>query len=413
MTDGHGQRAEDAMEAISHRLFGCDLVLRSPVLVEASGPKELTDFLVLVDDTAVVVQSKSIDIDVTELDATKFGRIMKRHRKAKRQLNTTLNAQKRGAHVHATTPLGVEFDLDWNWVQHRVGIITLHVPDEQYEDPECRFQFPYPVEEHNGITVHTFMLRDLSLMATELTTPADVLAYLSTRQRCLGSGKFMIGNELDFLAHFKTHYPEIDRALSDPSCDLEVLSPGLWEYYRKAYAEQIHDRASRFQNSILIDRLVRELGTSVQYSAKQYNITPQESAGNYLRLVGKFGKLARLERAQIGDMLMKKVEKTKRAEWGYFMHVSLPSNTAYLFLLFNGDDREERRRFLESLCVQACHSLECPVLVAVAMPGAQDQHPSIDALVLDVADIKANTEPDPDCQVFKEGVSSRANEWKS
>ena len=51
----HGDRVEDAVEAVCFRLFGPDFVLRSPQLIEQSGSKELTDFLVVVDDTAIVM----------------------------------------------------------------------------------------------------------------------------------------------------------------------------------------------------------------------------------------------------------------------------------------------------------------------------------------------------------------------
>src|SRR5262245_4530117 len=111
MDYSRGKHVEDAVEDLCHRLFGCDFVLRSPQLVEQSGPKELTDVLVVIDDTAIVVQSKSLAVDISDLSPKKFGRIQKRQQEATRQLNTTLNAQTRGAHVRATNSLNVAFDL--------------------------------------------------------------------------------------------------------------------------------------------------------------------------------------------------------------------------------------------------------------------------------------------------------------
>ncbi len=410
MTEGHGHRAEDALEAICHRLFGCDLVLRSPVLVEKSGPKELTDFLVVIDDTAVVLQSKSTSLDISELDHTKLGRIKKKHDHAKRQLNTTLNAHKRRAHVRATTPLNVEFDLDWSWIKQRIGIVTLHVPDERYEDPEFRFQYPYLVEEHNGISVHTFLLRDLEQMTAELTTPGDVLLYLSTRQQCVARGRAIFGNELDFLAFFKTRYPEIQWALSEAG-NLLRISPGIWESYRTSQAEQIAERDKRFGNSIVVDHLVRQLRTSVEYSAEQYHLTPQVSSSNYLKLIGKLGKLTRLERATIGDMLRTKVEKTCQAKWGYFLMVSTLADTAYLFLIINEEDREKRKAMLDALCTQACHKVACSDVLGLAMSGPQQQGFSVDALLMNVAEITANSQPDTRAPVFRELAPKTISEW--
>jgi hypothetical protein len=413
MEEDHGKRAEDAVENICHRLFGPELVLRSPKLMEKSGPKELADVLVMIEDTLVVIQSKSKLIDVTDLDPTKFGRIEKMHEKAKRQLNTTLNAHRRGARVLATTSLGVTFDLDWSWIKQRIGIVTLHVSDEAYQDPEFRFQYPYAVQEHKGIIVHTFLLNDLNQMASELTTPADVLRYMSTRHLCLASGRYAIPNELDFLAHFKMKYAEIQRSLSNPAYDLEVLSPGTWEFYRKTYAQQLRERDDRLKNSTLVDRIIRQLRPCPERCTGQ-NGTPQHvTASNYLRLMGKFAKLARVERAAFGDELARKVEKTKRVKSGYFLRVSRSADTAYLFLLDNEPDREMRIQFLGFLAVQACHQVECSQLVGVAISGPQLPKFSSDAILMDVGKVKATTKPDTESAWFAEGVHQKIGEWKS
>ncbi|MGA2138911.1 MAG: hypothetical protein ABSH14_08630 [Verrucomicrobiia bacterium] len=412
MTDGHGVRIEDAVENLCHQLFGCDFVLRSPQLIEQSGPKELTDVLVVVDDTAIVIQSKSLAIDISDLDDLKLGRIHKRREEAKRQLNTTLNAHTRHAHVRATTPLNIAFDLDWSWIKKKVGIITLHVADDLYGDPEFRFQYPNLVEEHKGIMVHTFLVNDLAQMTSEFSTPADVLLYLAERERCLLSGRVMIGNELDFLAVFKARYTELEEALSNPDVVLS-LAPGLWERYRKDEANRIRDRDYRFRNSGVIDRLIRTLHTSVEYTASHYGLTSQEGALKYLKLIGKFGKLTRMERADIGDKLIAKRNKTKSSKYGYFIFVSEHAKTAYLFLVINEEDREKRKNILGFLCGQACHILNCSELVGLATDGAQQEGASIDALVMDVAEVRSETKLEKDLELFKQMEHRTVNEWNS
>ncbi len=410
MKDQHGHVTENTVELLCHKLFGRDYVLRSPKLIEPSGSKELTDVLIIIDDTAVVIQSKSLKIDISDLDPTKFNRIRKRQEQAKQQFNTTLNALARGANVCGITSLDVAFDVDWSLIKKKVGIITLNLPDDRYNDPEFRFQYPCLVEEHNNIMVHTFLVNDLMQMTLELTTPADVLFYLMTREKCLMSDKFVIGNELDFLAFFKTQYPKIEKALSDPDLHLWV-APGFWEGYRKSHMEDITNRDDRFKSSMQIDRLIRQLRTSVEYSAQQYGLTPQESAINYLRLIGKIGKLSRMERVQIGNKLVSKVEKTRSKKWGYFVYESKQFDTGYVFLLINEDDREKRQNFLQNLCVEACHKVTCSELVGIATGGAQQQHSTTDALIMNVAEVRETTEPNMDFQLFQQPIRGTINEW--
>lgn len=408
----HGDRVEDAVEAVCFRLFGPDFVLRSPQLIEQSGSKELTDFLVVVDDTAIVMQSKSLALDISEIDQTKFGRIQKKHKEAKRQLNTTLNAHTRGARVRVKSPLNVAFDIDWSWIKKKIGIITLHLRDELYSDPEFRFQYPHLVEEHKGIIVHTFLLNDLRQMTSELSTPADVLSYLEMREKCLMSGKFQTEfmNELDFLAMFKSRYPQLERILAS-DFDFVGLEAGIWEEYRKIAKQRIEERDRKLKNGVVIDTLIRRFQTSINFTAERYGLTAEASAAQYFRLIGKFGKLARIERAWIGDKLLEKLEKTKRSKFGYFVHVSPRTKTAYLFLLVNESDREKRGNALNLLCVQACHSIDCTEVVGVVSEGARQQGSSIDALVLNVAEVRSTTQPQNDLTFFQQPVRETKTEW--
>ena len=118
----HGIITEDTAELICYRLFGPDLVLRSPKLVEKSGIKELTDILVIIDETILIFQSKSLLMDAGNIDSIKLKRINKRHIIAKNQINTTLNAQNRNAEVHTKTPFDVEFTVDWSYIRKKTDI---------------------------------------------------------------------------------------------------------------------------------------------------------------------------------------------------------------------------------------------------------------------------------------------------
>lgn len=413
--DLHGYDAEDRLEAICYKLFGKDLVLRSPVLLETSGEKELTDILVFIDDTVVIIQSKSMKIDISELDSTKLQRIINRQNKAKQQINTALNAERRNTAVKASTPFGVSFLLDWSRIKHRIGIVTLSITDEEYNNPEFRFQYPYLSENHNGIEVHTFLLNDLEQIVKEINTPADILRYLSCRHQCVISEKLMIGNELDFLAFYKTQYPELESILESKNNTRGIIAAGYWEEYRRLYEEQIKDRQLRFNESIPFDFILRTLVTGVQYSVDKHSYTAEESALNYMLMIGKLSKVTRIERAEIGKKLQEKVNKTRTKKWGYFISISVQYKIAYLFLVINETDRDKRLSFLENLCIQAIHSSDnFEQIVGISMNGIQDNESSFDTVIIeDVLSTKLETQKYDDLVMFKEPSLTMINEWDS
>jgi hypothetical protein len=411
--DLHGYDAEDRLEAICYKLFGKDLVLRSPVLLEMSGKKELTDILVFIDDTVVIIQSKSMKIDISELSSTKVQRIVNRQNKAKKQINTALNAEKRNTAVKASTPFGVSFLLDWSRIKNKIGIVTLNITDEEYINPEFRFQYPYLSENHNGIEVHTFILNDLEQIAKEINTPADILRYLSCRHKCVISEKFSIDNELDFLAFYKTQYPELESILESKNNTRGMIAPGYWEEYRRQYEEQIKDRQLRFNESIPFDSILRTLVTGIQYAANKHSYTEEESAFNYMLMIGKLSKLTRIERAQIGKKLQEKINKTRTKKWGYFISISVQYKIAYLFLVINEIDRSKRLSFLEYLCIQAIHSFDdFDQIIGISMNGIQDNESSYDTILIeDVLSTKLETQKYDDPVMFKEPSLTRINEW--
>lgn len=408
----HGIFTENATELICHRLFGSDLVLRSPRLVEKSGVKELADILLIADDTVLIFQSKSLLMDIEKIDNTKLGRIAKRYLHAKKQINTTLNAHERDAEVHAITPLGVEFTVDWKHITKKIAVVTINIPDEFYNNPELRFQFPARVEKHKDVFVHTFLLADLEQAQKELTTPGDFLTYLSVREKAFIDNRVIIGNELDFLAFYKTRYPELETALKDSALNM-LFEPGIWEGYRAVEKKLIIERDLRFKNSILIDRLIRELRRSVEFSAEKYDLSVQQSAWQYLIMIGKLAKLTRIERAEIGDRFLTKVEKTKTSNYGYFGYMNQTTRTAYLFLLMNEPDREKRKSFLEYLCSQACHLTNCHDLLGIVTEGAQQKEHSIDVMLMDGDEIREDIPLYDDYPMFKDLVLGQIDEWNA
>ncbi|PKM35995.1 MAG: hypothetical protein CVV06_13385 [Gammaproteobacteria bacterium HGW-Gammaproteobacteria-10] len=408
--DVHGYDAENKLENICYRLFGKDLVLRSPVLLEESGEKELTDILVLIDDIAIIIQSKSMKIDISDLDEKKLQRIINRQNKAIKQINTALNAEKRKTNVKALTPFDVSFKLDWSRIKHKIGIITLSISDDEYNDPEFRFQYPHLAEAHKGIEIHTFLLNDLEQMVKEISTPADMLLYLSCRYKCVISNKFIIPNELDFLGFYKIQYPELKFILESTQSPPAYIHPGYWEEYRDAHKEKIIDRNQKFRDSYPYDSILRALVTGVNYSVEKHSYTSEESAFNYMLMIGKLSKVTRMERAEIGRKLKAKYEKTKNHRYGYFLFINHQYKIAYLFLVVNEKDRGKRVNALTNLCEEAVNNLDgFEQIVGIAMNGAKDNESSLDTLILeDISEIQCESDFPV---LFKEPKNGLLNEW--
>ncbi|NOR80801.1 MAG: hypothetical protein GQ529_08210 [Methyloprofundus sp.] len=408
--DVHGYAAEDKLESLCYGLFGKDLVLRSPVLLEESGEKELTDILILIDDTAIIIQSKSMKIDISDLDETKVQRIINRQKKAIKQINTTLNAERRKTNVRALTPFNVSFKLDWSRIKHKIGIITLSINDDEYHDPEFRFQYPNLSEIHKGIEIHTFLLNDLEQMVKEISTPADMMLYLSCRHECVSSNKFLISNELDFLGFYKIQYPELKSILESDEHQKACISPGYWEEYRAAHKEKIIDRSQKFSDSYFYDSILKTLVTGVNYSIEKHSYTSEESAFNYMLMIGKLSKVTRMERAAIGKKLKEKYDKTKTHQYGYFVSVSLQYKIAYLFLVVNEKDRSKRVNALTNLCEEAANNLDdFNQIIGIAMNGAKDNESSLDTIILE--DISGIEYENDSPLMFKEPQHSLLNEW--
>jgi len=409
----HGEIAEDFLERVCHRIFGCDFIMRSPVLHEESGDKELTDILVNLDDTLVSIQSKSMEAELEAIDEVVLGRIKKRYSNAKSQLGTTLNAHMRNSPVSGCTPLGIRINLDWDSVIKKHGIVTLHLSDALYSDPESRFQIPYAIEQYKDIVVHTFLMNDLSVMQQELFSAGDFLRYLEVREKIWRKqGNFLVANELDLLAIYKYKYDTIEAYLNG-EVDFIAIEPGMWEHYNKNHRDTIDERNKRFGKSIYVEQIIRELHKSVQYIVDTQGVDYMESASGYMSIIGKLGKLTRLERTEIGETIEQKLEKTKTCTQGYFARYFPRLGIGYIFLIINSDDREMRVGFLMALAEQLSRRLECNEILGIAFDGLQMKTSCIDAALFD-GDTLRNSSPTPGIgDLFGDQEFERKTEWDS
>lgn len=384
----HGYRTEDLLEKICDNIFQKDFVYRSPVLVEESGEKELTDILVILDDTILIIQSKSIEASVDDVLAKNPGRLTKRYTKAKQQINTSLNAHKRNAKVKVISPLDFDFEIDWSTITTKIGIVCINIPDDKYEDPEFRFTFPYKYEQHRDIDVHTFLLRDLYEISKEYKTPGDFLKYLSDRKDMISSNKFILESDLDFIGFIKTNFPDYQKFLSDSNLSGIVLAPGYWEKYREEFSDEIKKRNDAFKKNQIVKLIIREFINSIEYSIKKYNHSKQLAVNAYLKITGVLGKLSEIERHSLVTIIESKRNQTKTKSIGYSI-LSCANNTATIIILVdNNDNREARINFLKVLAEDAVFIINTQTLIGFALEGYQSVNHGIDCVIFDVEFMK-------------------------
>lgn len=412
----HGQRSEDTLEVVCRRIFGNPFVFRSPIINEPSGKNvELTDVLVLVGDTLVTIQSKSIDLDASRADEIDLNRIENKYRDAKRQINRTLNAATRGEQVVLESISGQQFSTPWQLFNKKIGIITINVKDELYADPEFRYQLPLRCEQHRGITVHGFILRDLFTMVAEFNTPGDFVRFLNDRELILSKTEPGLTNDLDLVASVKIHYDKIE-ALRAGSYDGLIISPGLWEEYRKKFSDDIKRRDAKTRRIGVVDLMIADFASNLDYVREQYADRDSEIVENHLAVLGVLGKLSRLERITITDRFASKYKTTNKQLFRYFM---VPSeDKGLLFLIANEPSRETRKEKLIAMCCFLARELQANpqfayinTIYGFVTEGKQLRGRSFDAVALPVAEclemIKGQDAP----PLFRFRDEGRIDEW--
>jgi hypothetical protein len=353
-------------------------VASNPTLHEESGPKELADLIIPIDDILFVIQSKSLDLDTSEIDDIKANRVVKRIENAKKQLSTPLNAWKRGSRVTYANAIGIETEIDWQEIKKIVGIITINIQDPHFHDPEFRLSLPMYIEEHKNIDVHVFMLRDLHHMSEELTTPMDFVFYLNDRKYLALSGKLWVGNELDLLGFLKMRYDWVEQIKEGTiNADTIAIEPGTWEALKKNTKALTMSRYNH-SHSMIIDRFISELRTTIGFSIERGEADKVTATKNYYKIVSFLSKTRRIERRELGKKIAEKLKNTKIRNESYFLHIMPEEDLTLLFIASNQLNRELRKNLLHNFSVSGSQVVTTKHFLAIATEGAKARGFSLD-----------------------------------
>lgn len=417
MTEDHGVIAENILESICRRMFGPAYVFRSPFVEEREGKtEELTDILVLVGNVLITIQSKSYQASVGDLDRKTFDRIIKRYETARGQLGRTLNAATRNERVCLISERDAEVLVPWSEIERRIGIVTINVDDALYGDPERRFQLPVRYEHFRGMEVHSFILRDLYTMLAEVTTVGDFIELLDERAWVLERVEPTLTNDLDILAVLKSNYGLVEQAHAKEPTHI-VVEPGTWEEYRRVHSEKIQERDRKLLAPTVVDLLIQDFASSLEYTVEQYQENRDEAVRHWLRLLGALGRTRRMHRHRISQLFAKKLKTSAEHPFRYFF---VPvDDYGLFFLISNEPDREARREMMLKLVCVLCESFagnpklgRVETVFGLCTEGAKLPGRSFDGIEVSVAEaVSLLDEKDDKVELFRFRDEGSFDEW--
>ncbi len=412
----HGKISESILEKACFNIFGEDFTFKSPNVINASGKcEELTDVLIILGKYLITIQSKSIALTTQELNEIKYGRIVKKYDEAKRQINRTINAYNRKEKVLLNTCFNKELVLPWENINEIIGIITINIDDLEYTDCEYRFQFPLKVEKHKNITLHTFILRDFFTLIQELTTGGDFINYLLERYYLSTKILQNYTNELDIVALFASQYHVIEE-IRQNKYDKIVIEPGIWENYLNTHKDKIIERNNKKFKITIIDLIIQELRSSIDYTMKEENLSIEEMIKRYFFLIGIFGLLNSIEVYQINEIFRDKLLSSDKKFFRYFIFPT--ADTALFFFISNEEDREKRKSSLLGFTGQVAkyissnpefHRLK--YILSTATEGKKVDGRSIDFVYTQTNEALSFVNSNEDIKLFEKKDYGRVDQW--
>lgn len=411
MSESTGDLGESIVEELCGLAMCRDFIFRSPKYMRGSAEKELCDILILVDNVAIIIEVKTPEIKTfakrTDEDAAAWA--TKKTKEAFKQVHGAFRAIKKGVVKFVQNSPSGEVTINLSKIQYYYGIAAIDVPDMLLygATPEDRF---------GDSVCSTLVLNFVQLrnMLHELSSVSDLIHYLETRRRVVLRAPFDGCTELDILAVFKTQYQQLVKAIND-NAKLQ-FEPDCWSRYAVLKARERRDLANA--SSYIIDDIIEEMRRGRNYRAPELSALIGEFSNDTEgQIIVELSKLFRVERRDIGDMLLKKInlaDTTGRPR--YFMRLS-HRRVAFLFLVCN-KPRLERLRMLQYLAHLGKRYIQAERVVAIGLDTPNGGVGQVEGLLLSsslVEDKQYYTEED-DAEagrVFGKQVASTISEYNN
>lgn len=353
-----GAKAEDFLENLAARSFFVDWCFRSPKLPDN---RELCDFLVVFDHTAIIWQVKDLKLDEAgRYKPAEVKKNLKQLSGAHRQLFDLKTS------IELVNARRTKERLDPGQITEVFLISAL------LGDGEEGFS---ALEEVRNHPVHVFTREFAEIVLGELDTISDFIEYLRAKQKLLVSGKpslIILGGEENLLGFYLQNNRSFAR-LAD--ADQVALEDGIWtELQQDAgyQAKQVADRISYGWDSI-IDRA-------------------HEGSQKYERVARELARPNRFARRTLAQSF-------------YDMHVAAHEDKihpiarritvakdpapgrdrTYVFLFMDKKlGRERRLEMLQALCIVARDlNPQNPMVVGIATQKSLEPECSYDFCILD------------------------------
>lgn len=394
-----GVIGEDFVEFLCSLSFGKDFLFRGQMYRTKDGDVELCDLLLLLHDTAILMEVK------TALRDKKLGwtdeqwadwankRIEKAIGQIERGCKTLLTGQVR----HVANDRQGRVAVDPARIKHLYGIAVVDHPtlDKWGKGPSLSV-------EGRTVSVLTTTHEELEHLLTELSTAGDLVDYLRTRDAFFTKNMMFGISELDLLAVYKGDPDQFNQYLAEK--DLVMIGEGCWAEFQKLEARTKRVELDKYSYAVdaMIDILHEGRHAKLSHiEERRARIgQPGDAGDKYIIIATELARIRRIDRRVIGNKLLEKCQKCveqKRDRW----FASAPESgegPAFVFLV-STNDREERMRSLEVATWGGKLSMKVRRIIGIATePITGGLGFSVDALMIDQDPVADRVGIPPDLQ---------------
>ncbi|MCL4199585.1 MAG: hypothetical protein KJZ69_18980 [Phycisphaerales bacterium] len=392
-----GEVGEDFVEWLCQAPLGRDFLFRGQKYPGPNGEIELCDLLVLLDDTAILIEVKTADRekrpDRTEEEWAEFAN--RRMKQALSQIERGVNAIRSGRVQQIENDRQGRVPIDPAKIRHVYGIAVV-------DHPTLDKWGGGPILECNGgdVSVLTTTHIELQALLSELSTVGDLVDYLQARELFFEKNQLMGVTELDLLATYKPDPERFREWVANHA--VVVIGEGCWEGFEKLDVRE--QRSIADEPSLIVDILIDHLHESAHASLPHIDrrlaqlVDPVEPAAAYVTVVSELARIRRLDRRLIGEKLIEKSRKCveqKRDRW--FLSASRRHEHAACVFLVSTSGREERLQMLEMMTIGAMLKLRERRVLGIATEPVQGGYGfSIDAIMIceDPKEVERRLPPD-------------------
>jgi hypothetical protein len=341
-----GTIAENFVQVIAERAFSSDFVFRSP---RRAGGRELTDILILFDDTALIIQAKAQALSKTGSGydtGLSLDWAAKHLVKAGRQVSGAVRAIKAGQVKFVENSRRGRVPFNFSDYPFLHGVILIDHESEPYEASTL-----VPGLRNIQVPLHVLSFRDYMLLAKVLDTPGDAVNYFESRYEVLSpSVRPMVHEENKVFGYYLARLEEITAMRSRAHGGL------VTEEQVKAYADGLRQLAEGrhtahkvgFVIDHIIDRL-HDLDPEVSSCNVSGKIEPHADRTIYARIATELGKITRVRRIQYGQRYVSLAQKVAESGKPAWVKIYSQRRSFCMLLMCSPCPRSERQRRAEEL----------------------------------------------------------------